>query len=293
MLIARTLEDLARARAKLAGSPTATLALVPTMGALHAGHASLLRAARAQSDIVAASIFVNPTQFDNPEDLARYPRDMEADLAALRDAGCDLAWTPTVEIMYADENSVRVMLDGPARGWEADFRPGHFTGVATVVVKLINQLGPARAYFGEKDWQQLQAIRSVVAALFIPVTIEAVATMRDPDGLAMSSRNRRLGREDRERAPALYRGLLRAARAIVEGDAVPAVLETAREDLALRGFKVDYLALISGSGMHPISTLAPDARLIAAARLGGVRLLDNIAIEPPASTDRPNREAPR
>ena len=279
MLIARTLQDLAGVQTALFRSSSATLALVPTMGALHPGHASLLHAARAQNDIVAASIFVNPTQFDNPEDLARYPRDLEADLATLRAAGCDLAWLPSVETMYPDDDGVRVMIDGPARGWEGEFRAGHFTGVATVVVKLINQLRPARAYFGEKDWQQLQVIRSVAAGLFLPVRIEAVTTMRDPDGLAMSSRNRRLGNEDRQRAPALYRGLLRAGRAIAEGDPVSTVLDTAREDLTLRGFDVDYLALVSGSGMHAVSELVAGARLIAAARLGGVRLLDNIALD--------------
>ena len=276
MFVAHTLHDLATATQ----SSSAPLALVPTMGALHAGHLSLVQAAKQRGDRVAVSIFVNPTQFNQADDLERYPRDEASDLALLRDAECDLVWLPSVETMYPDQGGIRIEPAGPASGWEGDCRPGHFSGVATIVVKLLNQIRPARAYFGEKDWQQLQVIRSVTAELFIPVGIEAVATLREPGGLAMSSRNRFLGANGRKQAPALYRCLQRAAHAISEGDAVPVVLGTAREDLILQGFLLDYLALVDGSSLHAIQ--APDgwARLIAAVRLGSVRLLDNVSLVP-------------
>ncbi len=274
MLIARTLQDLALARQDIGTA----LALVPTMGALHAGHLALLQAARAEGRPAAVSIFVNPTQFNNADDLSRYPRDHDRDLALLRDAGCELVWMPSPETMYPDTDAVRIDLEGPAKGWEGDARPGHFSGVATVVTKLLQQVGPACVYFGEKDWQQLQVIRSIVAALFIPVAIKAVATVREPDGLAMSSRNRFLDAAQRACAPALYRGLQRAARAVAEGDFLPAVLDAAREDLKLRGFKVDYLALVDALTLRATDTPAVGGRLIAAAQLGTVRLLDNIAV---------------
>jgi pantoate--beta-alanine ligase len=280
MLIARTLQDLSDASSAATPGSAPTLALVPTMGALHRGHLSLLQAARGHGHRVAVSIFVNPTQFGDANDLARYPRCEDADLDLLRDAGCDLVWLPSVETMYPDIADTRIEVAGPARGWEGDARPGHFSAVATVVTKLFNQLRPAHAYFGEKDWQQLQLIRSVVAELFIPVAIEGVATMREADGLAMSSRNRFLSLQQRGRAPALYRCLLRAARAVAEGDAVPAVLDAAREDLLLRGFDVDYLALVDGPSLQAVTEPVPGARLIAAVRLDDIRLLDNVSLAP-------------
>ena len=272
MFVARTLQDLSEALRALPG----LLSLVPTMGALHAGHLSLLQAAGRGGGPTAVSIFVNPTQFDQACDLARYPRDETADLALLRDAGCDLVWLPSVEVMYPEAGSARIEIDGPARGWEGDARPGHFSGVATVVTKLFNQVRPARACFGEKDWQQLQVVRSVVAGLFIPVAIEAVPTMREADGLAMSSRNRFLDPAHRRRAAALYRCLLRAAQAISDGDPVSVVVDTAREDLVLRGFDVEYLALVDGPSLRAVAAPTSESRLVAAARLGGIRLLDNM-----------------
>ncbi len=278
MFIARTLQDIFHYRRSASDAGARALALVPTMGSLHAGHLSLLQAARRDGYRAAVSIFVNPTQFDNAGDLARYPRDEDADLAMLRDAECDLVWLPSVETMYPQGSDARIKIGGPAIGWEGDARPGHFGGVATVVTKLLNQIRPVCAYFGEKDWQQLQVVRSVVAGLFIPVAIKGVATMREADGLAMSSRNRFLGTAERVRAPALYRCLLRAGQAIAEGDPVSVVLDTAREDLRLRGFDVDYLALVDSSSLSPVAQLGSNARLIGAVRLGSVRLLDNIPI---------------
>ncbi|WP_428376605.1 pantoate--beta-alanine ligase [Lichenicoccus sp.] len=276
MYVARTLDELVAAVAALGPD----LALIPTMGALHLGHLSLLSAAGRESRHVAASIFVNPTQFNQGDDLARYPRDEDSDLALLRDAGCDLAWLPSVEIMYPGGDEIRIVPGSAALGWEGDARPGHFSGVATVVAKLLNQVRPACAFFGEKDWQQLQVIRSIVEALFIPVRIEGVATKREADGLAMSSRNRFLTPLERQRAPALHRCLRRLARAIADGDEVDVCLATAREDLRLQGFSVEYLALVAASSLQAIAENRPGARLLAAARLGSVRLLDNLAVSP-------------
>nr|WP_321984407.1 pantoate--beta-alanine ligase [uncultured Lichenicoccus sp.] len=276
MYVARTLDELAAAVAALGPD----LALVPTMGALHAGHLSLLAAARRAGRHAAASIFVNPTQFNQSDDLARYPRDEDSDLVLLRESGCHLAWLPSVEIMYPGGDEIRIAPGGAALGWEGDTRPGHFSGVATVVAKLLNQVRPAFAFFGEKDWQQLQVVRDVVDALFIPVRIEGVPTLRESDGLAMSSRNRFLTEQERQRAPALYRCLSRLARAIVDGDEVDVCLATAREDLRLQGFSVDYLALVAGTSLRPIPEHRPGARLLAAARLGSVRLLDNLEARP-------------
>ena len=278
MFIARSLQDIFRHRQSMSEGGSDGLALIPTMGSLHAGHLSLLQAARRDGYRTAVSIFVNPTQFDDAGDLARYPRDEDADLALLAAAGCDLVWLPAVETMYPKVSDVRIEINGPALGWEGDVRPGHFGGVATVVTKLVNQIRPVCAYFGEKDWQQLQVIRSVVAGLFIPVAVKGVTTMRETDGLAMSSRNRFLSTVERGRAASLYRCLLRAGQAIAEGDAVPVVLDTAREDLRLRGFEIDYLALVDDSSLNKVTQLVSHARLIAAVRLGSVRLLDNIPI---------------
>ena len=274
MYVARTLDELEAAVAVLGPD----LALVPTMGALHAGHLSLLDAARRRAARTAASVFVNPTQFNQSDDLARYPRDEDSDLALLRDAGCDLVWLPSVQIMYPGGDEIRIEPGRAARGWEGDVRPGHFSGVATVVTKLLNQVRPAIAFFGEKDWQQLQVIHGLVEALFIPVRIEGVPTLRDPDGLAMSSRNRFLTSRERERAPALHRCLSRLARAIADSDEVDVCLLTAREDLRLQGFSVDYLAFVDGRSLQAIDEPRAGARLLAAARLGSVRLLDNLEV---------------
>ncbi len=276
MYVARTLDELVAALAALGPD----LALVPTMGALHAGHLSLLGAAGRQATHTAASIFVNPTQFNQSDDLARYPRDEDSDLAMLREAGCDLAWLPSVETMYPSGDEIRIVSGDAALGWEGDARPGHFSGVATVVAKLLNQVRPALALFGEKDWQQLQVIRGVVEALFIPVRIEGVPTLRETDGLAMSSRNRFLTPQERRRAPALYRCLSRLAAAIADGDDLDVCLVTAREDLRLQGFSLDYLALVDGHSLQTIPQSRPGARLLAAARLGSVRLLDNLEVTP-------------
>jgi pantoate--beta-alanine ligase len=277
MLIARTLPELRIGCAELRRSADA-LALVPTMGALHEGHRTLVRTAVASGAATVTSIFVNPLQFAPNEDLSRYPRDEPGDLTALRAEGCALAWLPDVATMYPPAEATTVLVAGPSERWEGDARPGHFRGVATVCAKLFGQVRPDRAYFGEKDWQQLQVVTRMVRDLLLPLEIVGVPIVREPDGLAMSSRNRFLTVPDRVAAPVLYATLLGSAQALAAGAATAATLTTARDVLVAAGFAVDYLALVDGPGLRPIDTPQPGARLIVAARLGSVRLLDNISI---------------
>ncbi|WP_237214533.1 pantoate--beta-alanine ligase [Falsiroseomonas oryziterrae] len=279
MLIHRDIPGL---RAALAAwrARGARVALVPTMGALHEGHLSLVAAARAAADIVVASIFVNPTQFGPNEDLARYPRDETGDLAKLRAAGCDLAWLPTVEAMYPAGNATSVEVRGVSDGFEGAARPGHFAGVATVCTKLFLQTGADVAAFGEKDWQQLQVVRRAARDLDIPICILPVPTVREPDGLALSSRNRFLSAEERATAPLLYAAMRRAAARIVAGEDARAVLADEEAGLRLVGFAPDYLALVEAETLRPLDAMTPGTptRLLAASRLGTVRLLDNIPL---------------
>ena len=268
----RIARDLPSLRAELARLDRP--ALVPTMGALHEGHLSLLAAARREAAAIVATIFVNPLQFGPQEDLARYPRDEAGDLAKLEAAGCDLVWMPSVEAMYPPGRATGIVIGGPAEGWEDAARPGHFNGVATVCAKLFLQTGAAVALFGEKDWQQLQVIRRMVLDLDLPLRIIGCPTVREADGLALSSRNRFLDAGERALAPALHAAMRQVAADL--GAGMPAALAAARESLAGRGFVVDYLALVEPASLR--EEAAAPGRLIAAARLGGVRLLDNIAV---------------
>ena len=272
MLIVRNRAELDDA---LAGLPRR--ALVPTMGALHDGHLALVRAAGAEMPVV-ASIFVNPTQFGPNEDFARYPRDEAGDLAALRAAGCAVAWLPGVGEIYAAEDATRIELGGPALGWEGAARPGHFSGVATVVARLFGLVRPARAWFGEKDWQQLQVVGRMVADLCLGVEICALPTVRDGDGLALSSRNRYLTEAERSVAAALPRACLEAIAAMRAGATVAAACDAATATLTGLGFAVDYLAVVEAATMRRLATVTAPARLIVAARLGAVRLLDNFPV---------------
>jgi len=277
MDIARTLPEL-RAKCSALRSAHGSLALVPTMGALHEGHKTLVRTAVTSGAPTATSIFVNPLQFAANEDLARYPRDETGDLQALREAGCALVWLPSVETMYAGDDATTISLTGPAERWEGDARPGHFRGVATVCAKLFGQVRPDRAYFGEKDWQQLQVIKRMVADLVLPLEIIGVETVREADGLAMSSRNRFLTQAERATAPLLPRTLHETALDLARGLPVAPCLDAARAALSGAGFGVDYFALVDGPSLRPLDAAAPGARLIAAARLGSVRLLDNVGV---------------
>ncbi len=277
MQVARTLPELRAATAALRARHGA-LALVPTMGALHAGHRALVLAAVASGAATVASIFVNPLQFGANEDLSRYPRDEEGDLAALRASGCALVWMPGVETMYPPGGATTIEPTGAAENWEGMARPGHFRGVATVCAKLFGQVRADRAYFGEKDWQQLQVVTRMAADLHLPLEIVPVETVRESDGLAMSSRNRFLSAEERGRAPLLYAAMTAAATELAAGADAAAPLAAARQSLTAAGFDVDYLALVDGPSLREIPRAAPDCRLIAAARLGTVRLLDNRGI---------------
>jgi pantoate--beta-alanine ligase len=276
MQIARTLADLRLAVADLR-APHGGIALVPTMGALHDGHRALVRAAVTSGAAAVTSIFVNPLQFGAAEDLSRYPRDEAGDLAILEACGCALVWLPDPETMYPPGDATTVNVTGPAENWEGTARPGHFRGVATVCAKLFGQVRPDRAYFGEKDWQQLQVVRRMVDDLQLPLTIVPVPTIREPDGLALSSRNRFLSDSERARAPMLYAVLTRTAALLADGRRAEEPLYEARERLANAGFSVNYFALVDGPTLTEIPRTSPSARLIAAAGIGSVRLLDNVA----------------
>lgn len=285
MEIVNNSRDLAAAVARLkAGGKR--LALVPTMGALHDGHMALIDAARAEAGAIAASIFVNPLQFNDQGDLARYPRQEAADKAMLEAAGCDLLWMPSADQLYPDGFATTVSVAGISERWEGDHRPGHFDGVATVVAKLLVAVQPVVTLFGEKDFQQLAVIRRMVADLGLPVKIVGVTTVRDADGLALSSRNARLSAEDRRRAVALPRAIERAAEHIRAGEDVAAVLDDARSDLARAGFDtIDYFALVDSATLEPLEKAGGEMRLIAAATIGGTRLIDNMRVE--SATPRP------
>jgi pantoate--beta-alanine ligase len=255
------------------------LALVPTMGALHAGHMALLEEAKKRADTVTATIFVNPRQFGPNEDLSRYPRREADDARLLSDAGCDLLWMPSVADIYPPGFATTVRVAGVSERWEGEVRPGHFDGVATVVARLLLAIRPDVVLFGEKDFQQLAVIRRMVADLGLAVEIAAVPTVREADGLALSSRNAYLTPEEREQAVALPHALEAARAAILSGTDVKDVLEEARASLLERGFsRVDYFALVDDESLEPLARPQGMMRLIAAAVIGTTRLIDNLAV---------------
>ena len=253
--------------------------LVPTMGALHAGHVSLIEAAKRPGTKVVASIFVNPRQFGPNEDLGRYPRREMADIRMLTEAGCDAVWMPSVDTMYPDAFATTIRVSGVSEGFDGAARPGHFDGVATVVTKLFNQVRPDAAYFGEKDFQQIAVIRRMVADLDMGIEIVGVPTQREDDGLALSSRNIYLDADERAKAVALPRALGVAARAIARGEDVVAVLDDARTTLAAAGFEVDYVALADAETLAVEPAADRPRRLLAAARMGSTRLIDNVPVD--------------
>jgi pantoate--beta-alanine ligase len=256
-----------------------TLALVPTMGALHAGHMALIAAGRRKADRVAATIFVNPMQFGAGEDLDRYPRQESRDAEMLADAGCDLLWLPAIRDIYPAGFATKVSVGGISDRWEGEARPGHFDGVATVVAKLLVAVAPDIALFGEKDFQQLAVIRAMARDLGLPIEIVGVPTVRDADGLALSSRNAYLSADERERALALPQGLEEARRAILAGMPVAEALAAAVDKLKSRGFsRIDYVALVDALTLEPVDQAGGEMRLIAAAVIGTTRLIDNIAV---------------
>ena len=255
------------------------IALVPTMGALHAGHMALVEAARAKADRVVASIFVNPLQFGANEDLDRYPRQEAEDAELLQHHGCDLLWIPTAAQLYPPGFATTVSVSGVSERWDGAVRPGHFAGVATVVAKLFTAVRPDLAFFGEKDFQQLAVIRRMEADLNLGVDIRGVPTVRDADGLALSSRNAYLSADERARALALPQALEQAREAIMDGEAVQAALDDARRHVADADFgRIDYFALVDAATLEPLEAPSGEMRLIAAAVIGTTRLIDNISV---------------
>ena len=277
MIVARTLPELRRERASI--DPGHRVAFVPTMGALHAGHRSLIALASSLADVVVVSIFVNPLQFGPSEDYARYPRPLEADLAVCRDDGVNLVFVPQVTDLYPPGRSVTVSAGPVGAGFEGMARPGHFDGVLTVVAKLFNLVRPDVAIFGQKDAQQLACIRRMVLDLNAPVEIVSAPIIREPDGLALSSRNRYLSPEERRRALTLSAALAagaRHSRAAASQAAARAVLADADSDPA---FSLEYLALVSPETFAPVAdSFAGEALMIVAATIGSTRLIDNTTL---------------
>jgi len=252
------------------------IGLVPTMGALHQGHLELVKTARRMSDFIVATIFINPLQFNQSADLAAYPRDEATDLNLLAATGTDLVFAPTVDEMYPEGFSTQVRVAGLTDHLDGPARPGHFEGVATVVTKLLTQAEPDIACFGEKDFQQLQVIRRLARDLDLPVEIVGVPTVREPDGLAMSSRNRNLSDAERKIAAKLPDILGRAIRRLAEGGRADPVLEDARAALRNAGFgAIDYVELCDGRTLHPLKAAEAGSRLFAAVHVGATRLIDN------------------
>nr|WP_294847043.1 pantoate--beta-alanine ligase [uncultured Sphingomonas sp.] len=256
-----------------------TIALVPTMGALHDGHLALVTAAKARADRVVASIFVNPLQFNDKADLDRYPRQEREDVAKFADAGVDLVWAPAVDDLYPHGFATKLSVSGISQRWEGEHRPGHFDGVATVVAKLLIGAMPDAAFFGEKDFQQLALIRRMALDLGLPVEVIGVPTVRAADGLALSSRNALLTSEQRNAAPALSRALGNAARVIGFGESAPAALDLVTAELEEAGFgPIDYVAYVDEGSLDPVDHYIENGRIIAAAFLGKIRLIDNMRV---------------
>jgi pantoate--beta-alanine ligase len=274
--VATTLAELRAARGALPGP----VGVVPTMGYLHEGHLSLMRRSRAECPSTVVTLFVNPTQFGPREDLGRYPRDFARDRAMCEGEGVDLLWAPaSVEEMYPPGFGTTVDVGEVSRRWEGEHRPGHFAGVATIVAKLLIQTGADRAYFGQKDYQQLQVVARLARDLDLPTEIVGCETVREVDGLALSSRNVFLSDESRPRALALSRGLRAAQRAYAEGERAGKRLEAAMlHELRAADLSVDYAAVVDAGTLEPVERVEGRARAIVAARLGALRLIDNMPI---------------
>jgi pantoate--beta-alanine ligase len=255
-----------------------TIGCVPTMGALHAGHGALMDRARSECGSVVATIFVNPIQFDRPDDYERYARTLDADLVYSEARGVDVVFAPSAAEMYPEPSATFVEVPELARHLCGEFRPGHFRGVATVVAKLFNIIQPDAAYFGEKDAQQLAIIEQMARDLNFPVRIVPVPTVREPDGLALSSRNQRLTPEERRVAPALFQALSRARELIAAGERNPQVVKRVAADLLSRqaAMRLEYLEIVDPRSMQPVDRISGPVRVAAAVWLGTTRLIDNV-----------------
>jgi pantoate--beta-alanine ligase len=277
LAVVRTVADLRRTVAAFRKAGR-TIGLVPTMGALHEGHVSLVKGALDRGDVPATSIFVNPTQFGPNEDFAAYPRDEQGDFDKLRAAGCRIVFAPSKDEMYPGQQLTTVTVAGITDGLCGPLRPGHFEGVATVVSKLLLMAMPDRAFFGEKDYQQLQVIKRMVRDLSMPFEIVGMPTVREADGLAMSSRNRYMNPTERAIAAGLYRELNAVAKAARGGASCTAAAAEATKALLAGGFdKIEYLTVVDAESLTPLEKVSGPARVIAAVRLGRTRLIDNIA----------------
>lgn len=275
----RIVRDVAAVRAAVKGA--GRVGLVPTMGAFHEGHLSLIRRARETCDLVVVWLFVNPTQFNEVSDLANYPRDEDADAALAAECGADLLFAPPVEEVYPAGFATTVTVGGIADVLEGAHRPGHFAGVATVVAKMLNMVGPDVAFFGAKDAQQVAVVKRMVADLDLPVAIEVLPIVREPDGLAMSSRNVRLDAADRQRALALSRGLVAAGDAAATGERDARVLAgIVGDELAKESLTAEYVAVLDPDTFTPLTTVEGSALIALAARVGPVRLIDNLEVHP-------------
>ena len=268
-----------------------TIGFVPTMGALHDGHRSLIRAARLRCDALVVSIFVNPTQFSQTEDLTRYPRPIARDRALCREEGVDVCFEPTAEAMYPEGFQTTVTVPALARRWEGEARPHHFSGVATVVTKLFGIVQPDLALFGQKDYQQTALVKRLVADLNLGVTINVRPTVREQDGLAMSSRNRYLSTEDRLAATILYRALQAGRQAIEAGRGTASTVErvmrqTVEQEPTAR---IEYLTLCEPASLEPLEHVKRRALLLGAIRIGAVRLIDNVVVAGPDRRQRASR----
>jgi len=284
----RIVHTVAELRAALDAERAAghTVGFVPTMGFLHEGHVSLMRAARRDTDVVVTSIFVNPLQFAAHEDLDDYPRDLERDTALAEGAGVDWLFTPPVAEMYPQPVATTVSVSGVSEGFEGASRPTHFAGVATVVAKLFSIVGPCRAYFGEKDFQQLAVVRRMASDLSMPVDVVGCETVREPDGLAMSSRNAYLREEERAAAPVVHRALCAGAAVVLAGETDPAAVTGAMEAVVAGEplAELDYAAVVDADLTVP-TAIQPgsDLRLLAAVRFRSARLIDNTGVTAPAA----------
>ena len=283
MQVIATVAEMEAERGRVKGR----VGLVPTMGALHEGHLSLVRTARSECDCVVVSLFVNPTQFGPQEDFAAYPRDLDRDLRLLEAEGADVVFAPTAEEIYPPGFDDWVEVRGPlSERLEGEFRPGHFRGVTTVVVRLFRIVRPQRAYFGEKDAQQLRVVRRMTEEQRLPVEVIGLPTVREPDGLAMSSRNAYLSAEERRAALVLPRALQLARRMVEEqGVRDAAAVRRAAEEL-IEGeplARIDYVAVTDGETLEELSEIDRPALILAAARVGATRLIDNVALRPSAS----------
>lgn len=257
-----------------------SIGLVPTMGALHHGHLELIRVSRQENDLTVCSIYVNPTQFNNASDLAKYPRTLATDTGLLQEAGCDVIFAPTNTEMYAQLSQLHFDLGHLDKVLEGEFRPGHFSGVALVVSKLFNIVLPTRAYFGQKDFQQLKVITRLVEELMFNIELKSVPIVREPNGLAMSSRNQRLNAEERERATVFYKSLLLAKERLRKGESIIPVREKVRQLCeSLPDVRLEYFEWVDIVNLKPAENVSSQTILLIAGFVGEVRLVDNLLLE--------------